>query len=336
MAIKISIAGLGWWGKVMIERLSRSNKLEIVNLIDPFPDQEALKLAKANNLEIYKDLDDALSSKTFEAIVLCTPNSFHMEQTLKVSKLGIHVFCEKPLSLKSSEVKEMINACNQNGLVLGVGHERRFEKGWMRLKEIINNNKLGNVMHAEAHFSHDKLANLPVDNWRADPEFAPAAGMTGMGVHLTDLMIWLFGPVDKVFASTAKRALKFKTGDVVTASLQHSSGLNTQITAILKTPHYQRVTIWGENGWVELVDSSHPDTPGPSFMKMVLNDGTIKEEKYEWTDTVSANIHNFIDSIQGQSKYLFTDVEKFQNISVLEAIYKSSLSKQNEKVESFD
>ena len=112
--------------------------------------------------------------------------------------------------------------------------------------------------------------------------------------------------------------------------------LNTQITAILKTPHYQRVTVWGENGWVELVDSSHPDTPGPSFMKMAMNDGTIKEEKYEWTDTVSANIYNFIDSIQGQSKYLFTDVEKFQNISVLEAIYKSSLSKQNEKVESFD
>ena len=336
MAIKISIAGLGWWGKVMIERLSRSNKLEIVNLIDPFPDQEALKLAKTNNLEIYKDFDTALNSKTFHAIILCTPNSFHMEQTLKASKLGIHVFCEKPLSLKSFEVKEMINACNQNELVLGVGHERRFEKGWMRLKEIINGNKLGNIMHAEAHFSHDKLANLPVDNWRADPEFAPAAGMTGMGVHLTDLMIWLFGPVDKVFASTAKRALKFKTGDVVTANLQHSSGLNSQITAILKTPHYQRVTIWGENGWVELVDSSHPDTPGPSFMKIVMNEGTVKEENFEWTDTVSANIHNFIDSIEGKSKYLFTDVEKFQNISVLEAIYKSSLSKQNEKVESFN
>jgi len=52
LAIKISIAGLGWWGKVMIERLSHSNKLEIVNLIDPFPDQEALKLAKTHNLEL--------------------------------------------------------------------------------------------------------------------------------------------------------------------------------------------------------------------------------------------------------------------------------------------
>ena len=104
----------------------------------------------------------------------------------------------------------------------------------MRLKDIVTSNKLGSIMYAEGHFSHDKLAGLPSDNWRADPKFAPAAGMTGMGVHLTDLMIWLFGPVDRVFVTTAKRVLDFKTGDVVTASLQHYSGLSTQITAILK------------------------------------------------------------------------------------------------------
>ena len=135
--------------------------------------------------------------------------------------------------------------------------ERRFESGWKKLKDIIDNKQLGTIMYAEGHFSHNKLANLSPDNWRADPKFAPAAGMTGMGVHLTDLMIWLFGPVDSVFASTAQRVLEYKTGDVVSASLNHESGLSTQITAILKTPHYQRVTIWGENGWVELIDSSH-------------------------------------------------------------------------------
>ena len=71
-------------------------------------------------------------------------------------------------------------------------------------------------------------------------------------------------------------------------------------------------------------------------MKIVMNDGAVQEENFEWTDTVSANIHNFIDSINGETEYLFTDVEKFQNISVLEAIYQSSLSKQNETVKSFD
>ena len=261
----------------MIQRLSSSKKVKIVNLIEPYPDKEALQLAKNFNLDISNDFEQAVKSIDFDGIVLCTPNSFHKDQTILCANLKKHVFCEKPLSLIPSDVKEMIKVCKNNNVLLGVGHERRFENGWQKLKEVVENNLLGNIMYAEAHFSHDKLANLPLDNWRTDPKVAPAAGMTGMGIHLTDLMIWLFGPVDKVFASTAKRALKFKTGDVVTASLQHSSGLNSQITAILKTPHYQRVTIWGENGWVELVDSSHPDTPGPSFMKMVMNDGTTKE-----------------------------------------------------------
>ena len=49
-------------------------------------------------------------------------------------------------------------------------------------------------MYAEGHFSHDKLANLQLDNWRTKPETAPAAGMTGMGVHLDrpyDMVVWL-------------------------------------------------------------------------------------------------------------------------------------------------
>jgi predicted dehydrogenase len=148
--------------------------------------------------------------------------------------------------------------------------------------------------------------------------------MTGMGVHLTDLMIWLFGSVKTVFANTSHRALKYKTGDVVTASLIHETGLNTQITAILKTPHYQRVTIWGENGWAELVDSSHPDTPGPSTLKITMNDGNTIDKTFEWTDTVSKNIHHFVDAAKGKVPYLFSDIEKYQNIAILEAIYNSS------------
>ena len=321
---KIAIAGLGWWGKVIINRLSLSQYINLVYLIDPEPDDEAVNLAESKNLKIFNDFDEAIQKNKIDGVILCTPNSYHMNQTIKAAKLGIHVFCEKPLSLKSSEVIEMIDVCKKNNVILGVGHERRFESGWQKLHDLVNKNTLGTIMYAEGHFSHDKLSNLSLDNWRTKPEFAPAAGMTGMGVHLTDLMIWLFGPVKSVFASTAKRTLKYETGDFVSASLFHENGLNTQITAILKTPHYQRITIWGENGWVELVDSSHPDTPGPSCLKIVMNDGNTIDQFFEWTDTVSKNIHNFVDAAKGSSLYLFTDIEKHQNIAILEAIYNSS------------
>jgi predicted dehydrogenase len=321
---KIAIAGLGWWGKLMINRLSVSKDLDIAYLIDPQPDDDAIILAKSKNLNIFNDFNEAINNNKIDGIILCTPNIFHMDQTIKAANLGIHVFCEKPLSLQSFQVLKMIEACKNNDVILGVGHERRFETGWQKLHKLVTNNSLGTVMYAEGHFSHDKLANLQLDNWRTKPETAPAAGMTGMGVHLTDLMIWLFGSVKTVFASTSHRALKYKTGDVVTASLIHETGLNTQITAILKTPHYQRVTIWGENGWAELVDSSHPDTPGPSFLKITMNDGKTIDKTFEWTDTVSKNIHHFVDAAKGTVPYLFSDIEKYQNIAILEAIYNSS------------
>jgi len=67
-----------------------------------------------------------------------------------------------------------------------------------------------------------------------------------------------------------------------------------------------------------------------------LNDGSIREEHFNWVDTVSSNIHNFVDAINKEGEYLFKDIEKFQNIAILEAIYSSSISKQSTKVPSLN
>ena len=109
---KLIIAGLGWWGKVMIQRLSSSKKVKIVSLIEPYPDKEALQLAKNFNLDISNDFEQAVKSIDFDGIVLCTPNSFHKDQTILCANLKKHVFCEKPLSLTPSDVKEMIEVCD--------------------------------------------------------------------------------------------------------------------------------------------------------------------------------------------------------------------------------
>jgi hypothetical protein len=67
-----------------------------------------------------------------------------------------------------------------------------------------------------------------------------------------------------------------------------------------------------------------------------MNDGSIKEENFDWTDTVSANINNFVDAINKEDEYIFKDIEKFQNIAVLEAINESSVSKKSIDVETFN
>ena len=77
------------------------------------------------------------------------------------------------------------------------------------IKRLIDGGQLGTIMHVESNFSHDKFVGMELDNWRADVAEAPAAGMTGMGIHLTDSYIDMLGPIAEVFAVTAKRVISF-------------------------------------------------------------------------------------------------------------------------------
>ncbi|MGI9505670.1 MAG: Gfo/Idh/MocA family protein, partial [Geminicoccaceae bacterium] len=117
-------------------------------------------------------------------------------------------------------------------------------------------------MHAEAAFSHDKLIGVPKGDWRTMKATAPAAAMTGMGIHLTDLLISLFGRVDMLSAFTADRVLGWETGDTTTVQMRFKAGMTATFSAILYTPHFIRLHVFGSKRWVEVINSTHPDTPG--------------------------------------------------------------------------
>ena len=69
---------------------------------------------------------------------------------------------------------------------MGVVHERRFKTGWQKLHVLVSKNTLGTIMYVEGHFSHDKILNLLLDNWRTKSEFAPVTVMTDIGIQLSD------------------------------------------------------------------------------------------------------------------------------------------------------
>jgi len=68
-----------------------------------------------------------------KAVILTSPNDLHDSQVLEAVAAGAHVFCEKPLSLNAKGARASIEACRNAGLVLGVGHERRFEPAILAL-----------------------------------------------------------------------------------------------------------------------------------------------------------------------------------------------------------
>lgn len=325
--LNAAIFGLGWWGRHMVRRMAASDKLRIVRAVDANPDAAA-DFAADHRLPLTSSAEDVLADPAIDAVILCTPHSMHTAQVEAVAAAGKHCFCEKPLALNRADAERSVAACRAAGVMLGIGHERRYEPAMQEVARLIGDGALGTIMHIESNFSHDKLAGVAPTDWRASPSDAPAAGMTAMGIHMTDAYLHLLGPIAEVHAITARRALDFPTGDVVSVMVRFASGATGFISAVLKTPLFLRLTVFGSDAWVDVRNHTHPDTPGSVTLTLQRTGAEPEVTTYEWTDTVKANLEAFADAVAGRGQYPFTDEQKIGNIAVLEAVAQSAASGQ--------
>ena len=322
MTLDVALVGFGWWGQLIAQRLVNHNDFRLHCIVEP-------ALAAHDNIreigiEPVASFEEALRDDV-AAIILTSPNDQHDSHVAQAIAAGKHVFCEKPLSLTAAGARASVKAATDAGLVLGVGHERRFEPAILALRELLDQGALGTIMHAEMAFSHDKLIGLPADSWRTSKAMAPAAGMTQMGIHLTDLLISFFGKVATVHAYTADRSLGWETGDVVSAHLQFEDGITATLQAILHTPHFIRTHIFGSDMWVEVRNATHPDTPGGDVtMECYRSIDDTTTQRFEWSDSVTANLEAFAAAIAGKAPYPYSAFELTHNIEVLEAIIQSA------------
>ncbi len=320
--IQAALVGLGWWGKHILSSLKSSAYIRIVRAADVNPESVSA-VARAYELPLSADLQEALDDPQIQAVILATPHNLHEAQIVRAAEAGKHVFCEKPLALTRASAERAIAACEAANVVLGVGHERRYEPAMVEIKRLIDHGELGTIMHVEANFSHDILAQVPPDDWRASPIDAPAAGMTAMGIHLTDAFISMFGPVEQVFAQTARRVTASASGDVVSVHLQFASGVTGYLNAILVTPFFMRYHVFGSEGWVESRDTVHPQDAGVTYVTVRRANGEPQTNEYHSIDTVRANFEAFAQAISGVAPYPFTQSQKLHNIAVLETITQS-------------
>ncbi len=320
--IRAAIIGLGWWGRHMVSAIKDSDKLEIVRLADIFPDLHR-DFAAELGIPLLDEYQKVLDDPEVDAVILCTPHSLHEDQVHAAIEHGKQIYCEKPLSLTKAGAERMVAATRKAGLVMGIGHERRFESTMEEITRLVTSGEIGTHMHAEANFSHDIFLNLDAGNWRGSQKEAPAAGMTGMGVHLTDLMISMLGPVEAVVAQTARRVLELPTGDIVTVQLRFQSGATGFIGAISATPYYGRFTVFGDQMWVEARDDSHPQHGGKTHLITCGKDGVQHSQTFDPKDPVIANLEEWADAVTKGTEYRFTDDQRIANVAVLEAIAKS-------------
>ncbi len=329
--MKTAVLGLGWWGRHIVTTLKDSTKLDVTTIAARSREKHQ-SFADEANVTLVSGYDDILNDPAIEAVILCTPHSQHEEQALAAIAAGKQLFCEKPLALSKASVEKIVAAADARNIVIGIGHERRFEASMEAIAKEVSTGALGTHMHVEANFSHSLLASADADNWRGSQEEAPAAGMTGMGIHLTDLYLWMFGPVEKVCAHTAKRVLDLPTGDLVAVELVFESGATGFVTGISATPYYGRFSVFGDKKWIEARDTAHPQHGGEVHLVSCDSSGEQKTQTLGPRDPVKANLEEWADAVAGRGSYRFTSEHLVHNIAILEAIGKSASAGEWAKV----
>ncbi len=322
--IDTAIVGLGWWGRHIVGSLhDRSDKLRIVLGVDQRAD--ALdELPETQRPRLVAELETALADPDIEAVILATPHSLHEQQIVRCAAAGKHVFVEKPLALNKASASRALAACEAANAVLGVGHMRRYEPALVEIKRLVDSGELGTLMHVESNFSHDLLANVDSNDWRASASESPLPALSAMAIHLTDAYLHLFGPISEVYAHSTQRLGNWGSGDVLTVQFRFESGMTGSLSTILVTPMYVRFQVFGSEAWVESLSDVHPGQEGVTRLTVARSGEARQTQELHSIDTVLANLESFADAVEGRAPYPFTRAQKLGNIAVMDAIIESA------------
>jgi predicted dehydrogenase len=175
----------------------------------------------------------------------------------------------------------------------------------------------------DANISHNLFRKLDASNWRLDPAHAPAGMMTATGIHITDLFVAFAGPAAEVRAQTDRLIFQPPAEDFVNATILFKSGVRGTITLLSCTPYYGRFTVYGDEGWVEIVAEANVDQGRPTHF--LHSDGSNRKHRsFDATDTVTQNFEAWADAVEGRGHYRFTAEQLVGNIQLFEGIVQSS------------
>ncbi|MDD4969554.1 MAG: Gfo/Idh/MocA family oxidoreductase [Paludibacter sp.] len=174
------------------------------------------------------DLDELLNDDEINAVYIATPPDTHAALTLKCAKAGKAVYVEKPMANTYAECLTMINACQQANVPLFTAYYRRTLPGFLKVKELIENGKLGNIRFVNIEMYQplqtEIIANLAT-NWRVIPEIAGGGYFHDLASHQLDYLDFLFGPITESKGISANQAGMYPADDIVTASFLFENGV---------------------------------------------------------------------------------------------------------------
>ena len=315
--INAAIVGLGRWGQNLANSVQgKSERVRFVRGVVRHPDK-VRDYAAQRGLRLSSDLAAVLADPDVQAVVLATPHSLHVAQIIAATAAGKPVFCEKPLALTKADAERAVSACKQAGVLLGVGHDKRFWASMRELKRVVASGELGEILHVEGNLSNEVSRRFH-SAWRESPAESPGASLTATGIHIVDAFVNLIGPVRRVQAQLISRQPPPQVLDTVSVLCEFANGASGVLCGVRATPFFWRVHVFGTNGSAEAV--------GENDLVLRMTGAKPRHLSFEPVDALRCELEAFADAVEGRAAYPVTATQMVDAIAALEAIVKSMQS----------
>ena len=327
--MKFLIIGCGSIGRRHAKNLKELGE-EVIGA-DIVPDNR--KWAEENlGIKTYEKAEDALRREKPDAALVCTPPHLHVQIAKQALAAKAHVFMEKPISHNGKGVDALLKAAEKKKKIIAVGYNLRFHKGIAKLKELIDNGKIGKILSARLLFGQ----YLP--NWRPTQDYRKsytASKSMGGGIilddsHEIDYARWLMGEVAEVNCTAAKVSnLEVETEDTAEITLKFKSGSIAQIHMDFVRQDYARnCEMVGEKGTLKW-----DYTKGTIEVYSAETKQTeIIDVKCEPNEMYVDEMKQFIDCIRNNKTPLVSGYEGKKTLMIALAAKKSSDGRKAVKI----
>lgn len=274
--LRVGVIGVGEMGINHARVYSQLPDVKLIAVCD-IDKRRASSIARSYQCKPYVDYNDLLN-KNLDAVSIVAPTTFHSEIALAAIEKGISVLVEKPITDTLEKADEMIRAARKNGVELMVGHIERFNPAVIKLKEMISQGILGDIISISAK----RVGPY-------NPRIRDVGIILDLGSHDIDIIAYLYGKNTKqVYASAGSVFHNHEDNAIIVLSFNRGSGV---IETNWLTPHkLRKLNVIGSEGIAEV-----------DYIDMTLkisNKEWVREVKIEKVEPLKLELQHFVNCVR--------------------------------------
>jgi len=312
---RVALIGAGAIAHSYVPLFAQSRRAELAAICD-VDLARAREAAQPLGIPAFASHVDLLASVDLDGVIICTPPVYHMEAAVDALRAGLHVLCEKPLTIGAFAAKRMFAAAQSAGRILTMASKFRFVTDIVRAKELLGAGTIGDIVRVENSFMS------PVDmtaRWNSNIPISGGGVLIDNGTHSVDIMRFLLGPIQAAYAVEMSVDSRYDgCDDTAHLFVRSASGIAASITLSWSLGHGAPwfLRIYGTQGIIDVGwrSSSYIRLDGAP---VVFGDGYDKRAAFH------GQIENFAGAILGLNEPALNRDDSIASVEVIDAAYDS-------------